>query len=71
MPLSRPRPSVSSGVEELRIWDGHRIYRAFYYAKSAQGILVFRAFVKKNQARPKREPDLGKRRLKELLHEKI
>jgi phage-related protein len=71
MPLSRPMASVAAGVEELRIRDRGGIYRAFYYTKSADGILIFHAFVKKTQATPGREMELGRKRLKELLHEEI
>jgi phage-related protein len=71
MPLSRPMPSIASGVEELRIRDRTGIYRAFYYARSPRGILVIHAFVKKTQATPKQELDLGKKRLRELLHEEV
>jgi phage-related protein len=70
MPLSRPLPSVASGVSELRIRDAAGIYRAFYYTQSSYGIVVFHAFVKKTQATPHYEVDLGKKRLKELLHDK-
>jgi phage-related protein len=71
MPLSRPMPSIASGVAELRIRDRTGIYRALYYTRSAKGVLVIHAFVKKSQATPKRDLDLGKKRLKELLHEEI
>lgn len=33
MPLSRPMPSVGSGVEELRVRDRSGAYRVFYYSK--------------------------------------
>jgi len=69
MPLSRPMPSIEPGAAELRIRDRAGIYRAFYYSRSPRGILVFHAFVKKTRATPVRELDLGKKRLKELLHE--
>jgi phage-related protein len=69
MPVSRPMPSIAPGVAELRIRDRSGIYRAFYYTQSIRGILVFHAFVKKSQATPNADLDLGKRRLKELLHE--
>ncbi len=69
MPLSRPMPSIKPGAAELRIRDRAGIYRAFYYSRSPRGILVFHAFVKKTRATPIRELDLGKKRLKELLHE--
>jgi phage-related protein len=71
MPLSRPMPSVSAGAAELRIRDRTGIYRVFYYSRSPKGILIFHAFVKKSQATPKHELALGKKRLEELLHEKI
>jgi phage-related protein len=70
MPLSRPMPSVGVGAAEIRIRDRTGIYRAFYYVRSASGILVFHAFVKKSQATPKHEIELGKKRLKEMLNEK-
>lgn len=71
MPLSRAMPSVASGVEELRVRDRTGIYRAFYYTRSPRGILVIHAFVKKTQATPKQELALGKKRLRELLHEEV
>jgi phage-related protein len=71
MPLSRPTPSVDAGVAELRIRDRSGIYRVFYYRQSSRGVLVFHAFMKKTQTTPKHEMDLAKRRLKELLDEKI
>ncbi|HLK05947.1 MAG TPA: type II toxin-antitoxin system RelE/ParE family toxin [Candidatus Acidoferrum sp.] len=71
MPLSRPMSTVGAGVSELRFRDRSGIYRAFYFARSARGILVFHAFVKKTQATPQKELDLGKKRLKELLHEEV
>jgi phage-related protein len=69
MPLSRPMTSIASGAAELRIRDRSGIYRALYYTKSARGIFVFHAFVKKSQTTPKHEVHLGKKRLEELLHE--
>lgn len=69
MPLSRPMPTVALGVEELRIKDATGIYRTFYYKKSSRGILVFHAFMKKTQKTPAREIELGRKRLKEMLHE--
>jgi phage-related protein len=71
MPLSRRMASVAPGVTELRIRDRSGSFRVLYYTRSARGILVFHAFVKKSQATPIHEMDLGKRRLKELLDEEI
>ena len=71
MLLSRPMPSIASGAAELRIRDRSGIYRALYYTSSPQGILVFHAFMKKTPTAPKQDLDLGKKRLKELLHEEV
>ena len=69
MPLSRPMPSIAAGVAELRLRDRAGIYRAFYYTRSARGILVLHAFVKKSQATPKADVELGQKRLREMLNE--
>jgi phage-related protein len=71
MPLARPMPTVGAGVSELRIRDRSGIYRAFYYAHSGRGIFVFHAFVKKTPSTPQQELNLGRKRLKEMPHEKI
>jgi len=69
MPLSRPMPSVGVGVSELRVRDQANVYRTFYYTKSARGILIFHAFVKKTQKTPEQDIILGRRRLREMLYE--
>jgi len=71
MPLSRAMPSVANGISELRIRGRDGIYRAFYYTRSSRGILVVHAFVKKTQATEQHDLELGRRRLKELLDEKV
>lgn len=67
MPYSRPMPSVSKGVHELRLKNADGLYRVFYYLKSEQGILVFHAFTKKTQKTPQVEIELAKKRLKEII----
>ena len=67
MPVSRPMPSIENGVHELRVKDSSGQYRVFYYTKLRDEILVFHCFKKKTQATPKKELDLAKKRLKELL----
>lgn len=69
MPLSKPMPSIGAGVEELRVKDRNGAYRVFYYTKLVDAILVFHAFVKKSQKTPKAEIEIGKKRLKEFIHE--
>jgi phage-related protein len=67
MPLSRAMPAVGRGVAELRIRDSSGAYRAFYVARLGDAILVFHAFVKKTRKTPKREIEVGKKRLQEML----
>ncbi len=71
MPLSRPMPSVALGIEELRIRCSDGSYRVFYYLKSSRGILILHIFEKKTQKTPTREIDIGRKRLREMLHEEI
>jgi phage-related protein len=40
-------------------------FRAFYYAASLRGVLVFHAFAKKTRRTPPLEIELGRKRLKE------
>ena len=58
-------------VEELRIRDRSGIYRTVCYTRSPRGVLVIHAFIKKTQTTLKHDVDLGRKRLRELLHEKI
>ena len=63
MPLSRPMTSIAVGAEELRILDRAGIDR------NLVGACWF--FVhEKSRTTPKRELEMVKKRLKELLHEK-
>lgn len=68
MPLARAMPSVAQGVEELRIKGKDGIYRAFYYTRSSDGILVLHVFKKKTQKTSPLDIELGRKRLKEMGH---
>lgn len=68
MPDSRPMPGVAAGVSELRVGGADGCFRAFYYAASSRGVLVFHAFVKKTQRTPPMEIELARKRLKELFN---
>ena len=70
MPHSKPMPSVGSGVYELRVKDADGAYRAFYYLKHENAILVVHCFQKKTQQTPLREIQKGIKNLKELLYER-
>ncbi len=64
MPLSRPMPSIGSGVHELRFRDRQGIYRVIYFVKRAGDIWLLHAFKKKTQATPLQNIELAKQRLK-------
>ena len=70
MPYSRTMTSIAKGGCELRVKDSDGVYRAFYFLKVKGKILIFHAFQKKDQKTPKKEIDLGKKNLKEMLNEK-
>lgn len=67
MPNSRTMPVVAAGVSELRVKGQDGSFRAFYYAASSRGVLVFHAFAKKTQRTPPLEIELARKRLRELL----
>ena len=69
LPLSRPMPSIAQGVHEIRLKDKDGIYRVFYFTKVKDKILIIHAFKKKTQKTPKKDIDLAKKRLKEMLDE--
>ena len=68
MPLVRPMPSVEKGVSEIRLHSAGGQFRTFYFAATAEGILVLHAFVKKTQQTPPHEIQLARKRLKEIQH---
>ena len=69
LPSSRPMPDVGAGVSELRVRGADGIYRAFYYLKVGDQVLILHAFKKKTQSTPSQDIKLGARRLKELIDE--
>ena len=62
----KPMPSVGAGVREIRI-QTERQHRILYVAKFAEAVYVLHAFEKKSQKTPKRDLDLARQRLAELL----
>ena len=70
MPLSRPMPSVTPGVSELRLRGVDGQFRVFYFTASPRGILVLHAFIKKTNQTPAGEMEVVKKRLKELQDER-
>ena len=63
----KPMPSISKGVEEIRMWDDTGTYRVVYTARLADEVYVLHAFQKKTQATAKRDIELAKKRFTELM----
>lgn len=66
MPLSRPMPSIGSGVHELRFRDRSGIYRVIYFIRKTNDIYLIHAFKKKTQKTPPDSIELAKQRLRSL-----
>ncbi len=66
MPLSRPMPTIGSGVHELRLTDRSGTYRVVYALIERGTVHVLHAFKKKTRATPKKNIELAQKRLKEI-----
>lgn len=63
----KPMPSIGKGVREIRIWDEAGTFRVVYVVKSQSGLFVLHAFANKSQATSRRDIELARARLKELI----
>jgi phage-related protein len=68
MPINKPMPSVAPGVYEIRVSDRSKTVRVFYVTKIRDFIWVFHAFEKRTQKTPRREIELGRKRIGESFH---
>ena len=66
---AKPMPGIGAGVVELRIWDEAGTFRVVYLAKLADAVYVLHCFQKKAQQTAKRDIELARKRLKELIKE--
>ena len=66
---AKPVPTIGVGVFELRVWDEAGTFRVVYVAKFADAVYALHCFQKKTQQTAKRDIDLAKKRLKDLLKE--
>lgn len=66
----KPIPSIGKGVEEIRIWDDTGIYRVIYTARLRDAVYVLHAFQKKTQATSKRDLDVARQRLAQVMKER-
>lgn len=70
-PISRPMPDIGKGVHKLRLKEKSGQYRIIYFFRTTVGAIHFiHAFKKTTQATPKKNLDLAKKRMKEVLNEK-
>ncbi len=65
----KPMNTVGRGVREIRIRDAAGAFRVLYVAKFDDAVYVLHCFQKKTQQTAKRDIDLARKRLKELLKE--
>ncbi|MCC7437248.1 MAG: type II toxin-antitoxin system RelE/ParE family toxin [Armatimonadetes bacterium] len=65
MPHTR---SMGSGLLELRVKASEGIARVFYCTVVGKTIVILHVFVKKSQATPKKELELARRRMKEVMN---
>jgi phage-related protein len=63
-------PAIGKGVEEIRIWDDSGTYRVIYTARLRDAVYVLHAFQKKTQATSKRDVDVARQRLAQVLKER-
>lgn len=59
-------PSVGLGVREVRVHTG-LAHRVVYLAKFDEAVYVLHAFQKRSQQTPKRDLELARQRLRQLL----
>lgn len=59
-------PTIGPGVQEIRVHTGQE-YRVFYIAKFSEGIYVLHAFEKRTRKTPRRDLELARHRLRELI----
>ena len=62
----KPMAAVGLGVREVRVHTGLE-HRVVYLAKFDEAVYVLHAFQKGSQQTPKRDLDLARQRLRELL----
>lgn len=65
----KPLPEVGSGVVEIRIRTGEE-HRVFYIAKYEEAVYVLHVFQKKSQKTAKRDIELGRVRLVQVISER-
>jgi len=65
----KPMPAVGLGVREVRVRTGLE-HRVLYLAKFDEAVYVLHAFQKRSQRTLKRDLDVARQRLRELLKQR-
>lgn len=65
----RPMPTIGPGVREIRIHTA-REHGVIYIAKFAETVYVVHAFEKRSRKTPRRDLNLARQRLRQLLRER-
>lgn len=63
----KPMPSIGPGVREIRIREASGAYRVIYLATFADAVHVLHCFQKKTQKTAKKDIDIARMRLREVL----
>ncbi len=65
----RPMPTIGPGAQEIRIHTA-REHRVIYIARFAEAVYVVHAFEKRTRKTPKRDLNLARQRVQQLLRER-
>ena len=65
----KPMSSIGPGVREIRIKDNQGIYRVIYVTKYSNTVFVLHAFKKKSQKTTRKDLDVAKRILQQMIQE--
>ena len=66
----KPMAGIGPGVREIRVRDAAGAFRVIYTANRPEAVYVLHAFEKRTQQTAKRDLDLAKTRLRELMRDK-
>lgn len=66
----KPMPQIGKGVEEIRIWEDSGTYRVIFTARLRDAVYVLHAFQKKTQATSKRDLDVARQRLAQVMKDR-
>ncbi len=67
----KPMPQIGKGVEEIRIWEDSGTYRVIFTARLRDAVYVLHAFQKKTQATSKRDLDVARQRLAQVMKDRM